>query len=111
IVTPQLEPPTPPPHVTLRTLAHITGQAEQRLWLDTITAMEQEAGASPDELGRIRDWILHGISLQFDSVPETVEYSNTPSVLHNAEVVRTRLQQYMDFNAVIQLPPDHPCPY
>jgi hypothetical protein len=73
--------------------------------------MEREPGASLDDLSRIRDWVLHGISLQFDSSPATVEYSNTPAVLHNADVVRSRLQQYMDFNAVIQLPPDHPCPY
>jgi hypothetical protein len=73
--------------------------------------MECEPDASLDDLHLIREWVLHGVSLQFTSSPATVEYPNTPTVLRNAEVVRSRLRQYMEFNAIIELQPDHPCPY
>lgn len=73
--------------------------------------MEREPEAAFQDLRCIRDWILHGVSLGFDSLPASVEYSNTPAVLYNAELVRSRLQQYIDFQAVVELPPDHPCPF
>ena len=103
--------PTTPSPPSLRTLANITGKSERQLWLDTIAAMEREPDAALHDLRYIRDWILHGVSLDFDSLPDPVEYSNTPAVLHNADVVRSRLQQYIDFQAVVELPPDHPCPF
>ena len=73
--------------------------------------MEKDPEAPLDDLHLIREWVTHGVSLQFTSAPASVEYPNTPTVLRNADVVRSRLRQYIDFDAVIELPPEHPCPY
>ena len=73
--------------------------------------MGHDTGANLNELQQIRDWVVHGVSLAFNSLPPPVEYGNTPTVTHNADVVRVRLREYMAFDAVTPLPPDHPCPY
>ena len=73
--------------------------------------MGHDTGANLNELQQIRDWVVHGVSLALNSLPPPVEYGNTPTVTHNADVVRVRLREYMAFDAVTPLPPDHPCPY
>jgi hypothetical protein len=73
--------------------------------------MAQEPEAVASDLQRVRKWITDGITLDLESLPTAIEFSNTLSVLNNADIVRTRLQQYIDFEAVVELPPDHPCPF
>jgi len=102
---PTLSPPlsAQPPLVPL-----ITGAAQQRHWLATISRMRAQPGADLGELAEIEAHITQGVSLSLLTVPTTDSYANTPSVAENADAVRTRLREYMQFGAVIRLPADTP---
>ena len=67
--------------------------------------------AQPAELGRIRQWITTGVTLDFVSEPAVIDHDNTFSVLQNAVAVRTRIAEYIEFEALVPLPAGHPCPY
>jgi len=95
--------PAQPPLVPL-----IKGVAQQRHWLATIARMRAQPGADLRELAEIEEHITTGVSLFLLTVPTTDSYANTPSVTQNAEAVRTRLHEYMQFGAVIRLPADTP---
>jgi hypothetical protein len=73
--------------------------------------MRQQPNAEAADLQRIQDWITEGITLDLESLPAAIDHKNTPSVLRNADLVRTRLREYMAFGAVVQLAADHPCPF
>ena len=95
----------------LRTAAAVTADAPRALWLDTLSDMALLPDSDPALLRQIADWITHGVTLDMDSLPPAEVYSNTPSVRLNADVVRTRLQEYIDFGAVVSLPQDSHCPF
>ena len=99
----------------LRTLANVTGAAEQRLWHYTLDCMARQPSSDPDSdagrIQRIRDWITHGVTLDLRSQPAPIEHSNTYSVQMEAAVVRQRILEYVAFEALEALPDDHPCPY
>jgi hypothetical protein len=73
--------------------------------------MASQPGAIQSDLDQVRDWITNGVSLHFESVPSSIEYDNTATVLQHADTVRARLREYMQFQAVVPLPADHPLPY
>jgi hypothetical protein len=102
-------PPAPSPEV--RSVADVTAPDPRRLWHDTIAAMAREPGSVPADLRRIRDWITDGITLDLESLPTAADHSNTLPVLRNADIVRARLREYMEFGAVVRLAADHPCPF
>ena len=99
----------------LRTLASVTGAAEQRLWHYTLDCMARQPSSDPDSdagrIQRIRAWITHGVTLDLRSQPAPIEHSNTYSVQMEAAVVRQRIREYVAFEALVALPDDHPCPY
>ena len=95
----------------LRQLADVTGQSEQLLWHSTLELMAQESGADQARLDRIRAWITHGVTLDLQSQPDPIVHSNTFSVLQEADAVRQRIKEYIDFQALVALPADHPCPH
>ena len=68
--------------------------------------MRAEPGADLRELSEIESHITHGVSLPLLSAPSTLVYDNTPTVTLHADSVRTRLREYMQFGAVVQLPAD-----
>ena len=107
---PPLTPATTQP---VKTLATISGMAEQRLWHSTLDRMEADTALSvpPATLQRIRSYITDGVTLDILTPPECIVHSNTPSVALNADVVRTRIAEYMAFEALVPLPADHPLPY
>ena len=107
----QATPSPPAKSPELRGVADVTAPGPRRLWHDTIAAMARQPGSVPEDLRRIHDWITDGITLDLESLPTAAEHSNTLSVLRNADVVRARLREYMEFGAVVQLAPDHPCPF
>jgi len=86
----------------------ITGAAQQRHWLATIARMRAQPGADLGELAEIEAHITKGVSLPLLTIPSTDSYVNTPSVAENADAVRTRLHEYMQFGAVNLLPADTP---
>jgi len=86
----------------------ITGPAQQRHWLATIARMRAQPGADLRELAEIEAHITQGVSLSLLSLPSTDSYANTPTVAENADAVRTRLREYMQFGAVTRLPADTP---
>ena len=73
--------------------------------------MAEQQAAPLDSLQRIRDWITEGVTLDFISEPAYIDHDNTFTVDQHADAVRERLQEYIEFEAVIPLPDDHPCPY
>ena len=72
--------------------------------------MARVPGADQPNLQRIANWIASGVTLDMEATPLAEEYDNTPSVRLNADVVRSRLREYMDFGAVILLPQGTDCP-
>ena len=68
--------------------------------------MRLQPGADQLDLSEIEAHITQGVSLPLVSSPSGVAYSNTPTVSQHADDVRTRLLEYMQFGAVIQLPSD-----
>ena len=73
--------------------------------------MARQPGADAAALQRIRGWVTHGVTLDLLTVPEPVDHDNTYSVRVEATTVRTRLAEYEAFQALRQLPADHPCSY
>jgi hypothetical protein len=73
--------------------------------------MAQLPEADLVELQQITEWITSGVTLDLVSVPQPAVHDNTQSVLLNADLVRTRLQEYMEFGAVVPLPPHTHCPF
>jgi Reverse transcriptase (RNA-dependent DNA polymerase) len=73
--------------------------------------MAQQPDAQHDQLLQIRQWVTEGVTLDFISTPSPIDHTNTLSVIQNADIVRSRLQQYIEFQAVIELPSNHPCPF
>ena len=69
------------------------------------------AGARLEQLAQIRQWITTGITLDFVSNPSPIDHDNTLTVHENASAVRQRIAEYIDFEALVPLPADHPCPY
>jgi hypothetical protein len=98
-------PPVPLPSTTRA--ASVNGDEQQRLWLSTIEAMAALPNANHAELAEIRSHITDGVSLPFLTTPVAITYANTPAVQENADAVRTRLQEYMAFGAVRELPASH----
>ena len=72
--------------------------------------MARVPGADQPNLQQIANWIASGVTLDMEATPLAEEYDNTPSVRLNADVVRSRLREYMDFGAVILLPQGTDCP-
>jgi len=68
--------------------------------------MRAVPGADQSELDEIEAHITHGVSLPLLSEPPSISYPNTPTVSEHAAAVRARLTDYMQFGAVIELPPD-----
>ncbi len=66
--------------------------------------MESQPNADLDKLALIRLYITDGITLPFVSSPPSIAYANTDTVTENEQAVRTRLQEYIAFGAVCQLP-------
>ena len=66
--------------------------------------MRAQPGADLSGLADIETHITQGVSLPLVSAPSTVVYDNTPTVQQHADDVRKRLQEYMQFGAVTQLP-------
>jgi hypothetical protein len=95
----------------LRTLAAISDSAVQRRWHAALDRMMAAPGADVDSLQRVRSWITHGVTIDLESSPSVQVFDNTPTVLQHADDVRTRIHEYIAFNAVVRLPPDHPCPF
>ena len=95
---------------SLRTLAAITDDAVQRRWHSALDRMEAAPGADVESLRRIRSWISHGITIDLESSPARQIFDNTPAVYEHADDVRTRIREYIAFEAVVRLPADHPCP-
>ena len=81
------------------------------LWRDTIRRMASLPHADSLHLPQITEWITSGVQLDLVTVPSPVTYSNTLSVLHNADLVRARLHEYIEFGAVVRLPDDAVCPF
>jgi hypothetical protein len=83
-------------------------QEAKHTWLNTIADMRSHSSCqSADrqlELTRIADWIEHGITLDLSQQPAAVTHENTQLVIQHADLVRTRLLEYIDLGAVIQLP-------
>ena len=65
-------------------------------------------GADLRELAEIEAHITQGVSLPLLTPPSSNSYVNTPSVAENADAVRTRLREYMQFGALLRLPADTP---
>ena len=68
-------------------------------------------GAQSGELAQIRQWITTGVTLDFVSDPSPIDHDNTFTVHENSSAVRQRIAEYIDFEALVPLPADHPCPY
>lgn len=100
-----------PPLVPLRTLANVTGHMEQQLWHSTLDAMERQRDADLPSLRRIRDWISSGVTLDLVTPPPPIFHENTYSVIQHADIVRTRIREYIEFEAITPLPDDHPLPF
>jgi hypothetical protein len=83
----------------------------QRRWHAALDRMEAALRADVDAIRKIRGWISHGVTLDFESSPSMQIFDNTPTVARHADEVRTRIREYMDFEAVVRLPADHPCPF
>lgn len=86
------------------TTASVNGLRQQQVWLSTITEMEAQPGADLAELQLIRSYITEGITLPFLSTPPPITYANTDTVTENEAAVRIRLQEYISFGAVVELP-------
>ena len=107
---PTSQPSTPEPP-RLLTWSNVSADGPLTLWRDTLSQMALLPNADQLHLPEITEWITSGVQLDLVSVPPSVNYSNTMSVLLNADLVRTRLHEYMEFGAVIRLPTDAPCPF
>jgi hypothetical protein len=92
-----------PPTVAITPLVH--GAEQQRHWLATLALMRLEPNADLSELAEIEAHITEGITLPLLSEPAILSYSNTRTVHQHEVVVRQRLREYMDFGAVVELPP------
>ena len=102
-----LSPPLPPSSPSTPSLVPLVhGAAQQRHWLDTIARMRAQPGADLRELADIEAHITQGVSLPLLTPPSTTSYANTPSVADNADAVRKRLGEYMQFGALTRLPAD-----
>jgi hypothetical protein len=95
----------------LNQLASITGPREQQRWHRALDRMEQEEGADLAQLQSIRRWITTGITLDLERLPEPCDFENTRTVEEHADEVRARIQEYIDFQALIPVPDSHPCPF
>jgi hypothetical protein len=95
----------------LRVLASVTGAAEQHRWLSTLDRMEQQPGARLAELQQIRSWITNGITLDLVSSPSPIDHDNTFAVRQDEDAVAARIQEYIAFEAIEELPASHPCPF
>jgi hypothetical protein len=73
--------------------------------------MERVDGAQLAQLALIRQWITTGVTLQFVSKPSPIDHDNTFAVQQNASAVCRRIAEYIDFEAMVPLSDDHPCPY
>ena len=73
--------------------------------------MRSILGADERQLTLIEEWITNGVSLDFTSLPDSVDFENTHMVIDHAAEVRQRLQEYIQLRAITPLPADHPCPF
>jgi hypothetical protein len=95
----------------LHTLACVSDPAQQRVWLDTIHLMELQPGADLHSLARIRSYITEGVTFDIVDPPAVIFHDNTSTVIENADTVRTRIREYIAFEAIVPLPADHPLPF
>jgi hypothetical protein len=86
------------------TTASVNGLRQQQVWLSTLTEMEAQPGADLAELQLIRSYITEGITLPFLTTPTPIVYANTDTVKEHEAAVRIRLQEYISFGAVSELP-------
>jgi hypothetical protein len=84
------------------TVGHPVAQAR---WLSTLSLMAEEPDSDLATLSTIRSFITEGVSLPLLTDPAATAFSNTPTVDENAEAVRTRLREYVQFGAVVELDP------
>ena len=77
------------------------------MWLSTIEQMRQLPDADKAQLDSIEQHISQGITLPFISIPSPRSYKNTPLVDIHAAAVKARLDEYMSFGAVVEMPPDY----
>ena len=77
----------------------------------TLDLMSQQPGADLVRHQRVRSWITDGVTLDLISNPECIDYENTFSVAQEEDAVRLRIQEYIAFGAIVQLPDDHPRPF
>lgn len=63
------------------------------------------------ELDLIHEWITRGITLDLISSPADIIHDNTRTVDQYRDEVRTRLQEYIEFQAVVELPNEHHCEF
>ena len=108
IPLPPTTPLSPPSPAQLPLVPLVQGAAQQRHWLDTIARMRARPDADLRELAEIEAHITQGVSLPLLTSPSINSYVNTPTVAENADAVRTRLREYMQFGAVTRLPADTP---
>ena len=104
-------PPSQPPLPPLRSHANVRGTREQRTWHHTLDLMCLQPGAHLIRLQRVRSWITDGVTLDLISTPECLDHRNTFSVTQEEDAVRLRIQEYIAFGAIVQLPDDHPRPF
>jgi hypothetical protein len=107
LYTTSLAIPSPPPSPLAPLRASVASALPQSKWLSTLLRMLSQPGADVTELQAIRAHITDGVSLPLLTSPTAIVYQNTPTVLENAEAVRKRLQEYIAFGAVIELPASH----
>ena len=88
--------------------------AARHEWLTTIHTMQQHSRyrspASQHDLQQLHNAITHGIILDLIEQPTPQRYSNTHLVSQHRELVRTRLREYIELGAVMQLPSTSPVP-
>lgn len=76
----------------------------QKLWVATIEEMRLENALSSDLASTLTRWIVHGVDLDFISLPKPMDLPNTPSVAQHPEVVRECIKKYIAFGALDVLP-------
>ena len=105
----RLPPPLPrqvTPHP--RSLADTADPIVQQQWQSTLDRMERAPGADLIALRQVRSWITHGVTLDFESPPATQVFDNTFTVYQHAVEIRTRIDEYVAFGAVVRLHPTIP---
>ena len=89
----------------------ITDPVVQNLWRSTLSQMRAEKALPFSDLDQIESDISQGVSLPLQCQPPPTVFNNTPSVAQNADLVRARLADYIEFGALEELPADSIAPH